>query len=81
MRYAKLSCTEFYPCCLQQCNLINLLSYRTADHSQKDHINKVCPSVFMELALSFFSGTQHGFRDPCGVVYYYQIIWKKNFTL
>ena len=36
-------------------------------------MNKVCPSfcseVFMELALQFFSGTQHGVRGPCGVVY------------
>ena len=36
-------------------------------------MNKVCPSycseVFMELALQFFSGTQHGVRGPCDVVY------------
>ena len=73
MRYAKLSCTEFYPCCLQQCHSIDLFSYRTPGHGQKGHMNKVCPSfcseVFMELALQFFSGTQHGVRGPCGVVY------------
>ena len=58
MRYAKLSCTKFYPCYLQQCHSIDLLSYRTPDHGQKDHINKVSPSfcseVFMELAIYFF---------------------------
>ena len=73
MRYAKLSCIEFYSCYLQQCLLIDLFSYRTPGHGQKDHMNKVCPSfcseVFMELALQFFSGTQHGVRGPCGVVY------------
>ena len=73
MKYAKLSCTEFYPCYLQQCHSIDLFSYRTPGHGQKDHMNKVCPSfcseVFMELALQFFSGTQHGVRGPCGVVY------------
>ena len=73
MRYAKLSCTEFYSCYLQQCHSIDLFSYRTPGHGQKGHMNKVCPSfcseVFMELALQFFSGTQHGVRGPCGVVY------------
>ena len=58
MRYAKLSCTEFYPCYLQQCHSIDLFSYRTPGHGQKGHMNKVCPSfcseVFMELALQFF---------------------------
>ena len=73
MRYAELSCTEFYSCYLQQCHSIDLFSYRTPGHGQKGHMNKVCPSfcseVFMELALQFFSGTQHGVRGPCGVVY------------
>ena len=58
MRYAKLSCTEFYPCCLQQCHSIDLFSYRTPGHGQKGHMNKVCPyfysEVFLELALQFF---------------------------
>ena len=59
MRYAKLSCTEFYSCYLQQCHSIDLFSYRTPpSHGQKGHINKVCPSfcseVFLELALQFF---------------------------
>ena len=57
MRYAKLSCTEFYPYYLQQCYSIDLFSYRTPGHGQKGHMNKVCPSfcseVFMELALFF----------------------------
>ena len=77
MRYAKLSCTEFYPCCLQQRRSIDLFSHRTPGLGQKDHMNKVCPSfcseVFMGLALYFFSGTQHGVRGPCGVVYDCQI--------
>ena len=58
MRYAKLSCTEFYPCYLQQCHSIDLFSYRTPGHGQKDHMNKVCPSfcseLSLELALQFF---------------------------
>ena len=58
---------------LQQCHLIDLFCYRNPGHGQKGHMNKVCPSfcseVFMELALQFFSGTQHGVRGPCGVVY------------
>ena len=55
MRYAKLSCIEFYSCYLQQCHSIDLFSYRTPGHGQKGHMNKVCASfcseVFMELAL------------------------------
>ena len=54
MRYAKLSCIEFYSCYLQQCLSIDLFSYRTP----WGHMNKVCPSfcseVFLELALQFF---------------------------
>ena len=73
MRYAKLSCTEFYPCYLQQCHSIDLFSYRTPGHGQKDHMNKVCPSFcsefFLEQALKFLSGTQDGVRGPCDVVY------------
>ena len=73
MRYAKLSCTEFYPCYLQQCHSIDLFSYRTPGHGQKGHMNKVCPSfyleVFIELVLQFFSGTEHGVRGPCSVVH------------
>ena len=73
MRYATLSCTEFYPYYLQQCHSMDLFSYKTPGHGQKCHMNNVCPSycsdVFMELDLQFFSGTQHGVRGPCGVVY------------
>ena len=71
MRYAKLTCTEFYPFYLHQCHSIDVFSYRTLDLSQKGHMNKVCPSfcseVFMELALSFFLRTQYGVRGPCDV--------------
>ena len=73
MRYAKLSCTEFYPCNLQQCHSNDLFSYRIPGHDQKGQMNKVCLSfcseVFMELALYFFLGTQDGLRGSCGVVY------------
>ena len=52
MRYANLSCTEFYPCYLQQCLSVDLFSYRTPGHGQKGHMNKVCLSfcsdVFVE---------------------------------
>ena len=58
MRYAKLSCTEFYSCYLQQCHSIDLFSYRTPGHGQKGHMYKVCPSfcskVFLDMALQFF---------------------------
>ena len=58
MRYAKLSCIEFYSCYLQQYLSINLFSYRTPGHGQKGHMNDVCPSfcleVFLDLALQFF---------------------------
>ena len=54
MRYAKLSCTEFYSGYLQQWLSINLFSYRIPGHGQKGHMNKVCQSfsveVFLELA-------------------------------
>ena len=73
MRYAKLSCIEFYSCYLQQCHSIDFFSYRTPDRGQKGHMNKLYPSfyseVFMELALQVFSGTEHGVRGPCGVVF------------
>ena len=46
MRYAKLSCTEFYPCYLQQCHSIDLFSYRTPGHGLRGlSIRSVCPSV------------------------------------
>ena len=55
MRYAELSCTEFYFCYLQQCHSIDLFSYSTTGHGQKGHMNKDCPSfcseLFLELAL------------------------------
>ena len=58
MRYAKLSCVEFYSCYLQQCLSINLFSYRTLGRGQKIHLNKVCSSfcseVSLELAVQFF---------------------------
>ena len=58
MRYAKLNCTEFYSCYLQQCHSIDLFCYRTPGHGQKGHMNKVCPffcsEVFLESALQFF---------------------------
>ena len=46
MKYVKLSCHEFYSCYLQQCHSIDLFSDRTPGHSQKDHMNKVCPSFW-----------------------------------
>ena len=77
MGYAKLSCTEFYPCYLQQCYSIDLFSYWTPDHGQKGHMDKVCLSfcseVFMELGSLVFLGTQDGGKGPCGVVYDNQI--------
>ena len=58
MNCAKLSCTEFYSCYLQQCHSIDLFSYRTPGHHKQGHMNKVCPSccsdVFLELAFYFF---------------------------
>ena len=82
MRYAKQSCTEFYPCYLQQCHSIDLFSYRTPGHGQKGHMNKVCPSfcseVFMELAFYFFLGTRHGVRNLCGVVHDRARFFEKN---
>ena len=58
MRYAKLSCIEFYSYYLQQCLSTDLFSYRTPGHGQKGNVNKVCPSffleVFLELSLQFF---------------------------
>ena len=58
MRYAKLSCTEFYSCYLQQCHSIVLFSYMTRGHGQKGHMTKVCLSFysegFLELPLQFF---------------------------
>ena len=85
MRYAELSCTEFYSCYLKQCHSIDLFSYGTTGHDQKGHMNKDCPSfcseVFLELALQFFSGTPHGVRGPCGVVYDKARFFEKCFTL
>ena len=51
MRYAKLSCTEFSSCYLQQCQSIVLFSYMTRGHGYKDHITKVCPSIYSEVFL------------------------------
>ena len=82
MRYAKLTCTEFYPFYLHQCHSIDVFSYRTLGLSQKGHMNKVCPSfgseVFMELALSFFLRTQYGVRGPCDVMYDRARFFEKN---
>ena len=82
MRYAKQSCTEFYPCYLQQYHSIDLFSHGTPRHDQKGHMNKVCPSfcseVFMKLAFQFFWGTRNGVRNPCGVVYDRARFFEKN---
>ena len=51
MRYAKLSCIEFYSCYLQQCLSIDLFSYRISGHDQKGHMNKVCHSFSLEVSL------------------------------
>ena len=45
MRYAKLSCTEFYPCYLQQCHSIDIFSYRTPGHGEKGHMYEYGLSV------------------------------------
>ena len=90
MRYAQLSCTEFYPCYLQQCHSIDLFSYRTPGHDQKRHMNVIChrsmsqvwssfcSEVLMVLALKFFPETQHGVRGPSGVVYDRARYFEKN---
>ena len=76
MKYAKLSCIEFYSCHLQQCPSIDLFSYRTPGQGQKGHmIRSVCPSV-RNLSWNWlfsFSGTQHDVRGPCSVVHDSQI--------
>ena len=70
MRYAKLSCTESYSCYLQQCNSVDLFSYKTPGHGQKGHMNKVLLfRRFLGIGSLVFSGTQHGNRGPCGTVY------------
>ena len=70
MRYAKLSCTEFYSCYLQQCHSIGLFSYRTPGHGQKGHMNKdLLLRRFLGISSLVFSGTQHGVRGPGGAVY------------
>ena len=70
MRYAKLSCTEFYSCYLQQCHLIDFLFYRTPGHGQKGHMNKVLLfRCFFGIGSLVFCGTQHRVMVPCGAVY------------
>ena len=70
MRYAKLSCTEFYSCYLQQCHSIDLFCYRTPGHGQKGHMNKdLLLRRFLGISSLVFSGTQHGVRGPGGAVY------------
>ena len=73
MRYAKLSCIKSHSCYLQQFLSIDLFFYRTSDHGQKVHMNKVCPSfcleVFLELAFLVFYESQHVIRGPCRVVH------------
>ena len=59
---------------LQQCLSINLFSCWNPGHGQKGPINKVnplfCPEVFcIGIGSLVFSGTQHGARDPCGVMH------------
>ena len=70
MRYAKLSCIEFYSCYLQQYLSIDLFSYWALGHGQKDPMNKVCPSVQTLLGISSLvsSGTKHGVRGQYGVM-------------
>ena len=63
MRYAKLICTEFYSCYLQQYHSIHLFSYRTPNHGQKGQINKVLLfRCFLGIGSLVFSGTRHGVR-------------------
>ena len=72
MRYAKLTCAEFYYCYLQPCDPIDLFSYSTSGHGQKGHMNRVCPSFCSEFFFGIvslkFSGTQHGVRVHVVVV-------------
>ena len=69
MKYARLSCNEFYSCYLQQWHSIDF-SYRTPGHGQMGHMNKVClPFCFVGIGSLVFSGTQNGVRGPCGVAY------------
>ena len=62
MRYAKLSCTEFYSCYLQQCHSIDLFSHMNG-------LSVLLFRSFLGTGSLVFSGTQHGVRGPCGVVY------------
>ena len=64
MRYAKLSCTKFYFVIYSNATQLTYSLTRTPGHRQKFSWNWL---------LSFFFGTQHGVRDPCGVVYDSQI--------
>ena len=80
MRYDKLSCIDFYSCYLQQCLSIDLFYYCTPDCGQMGPIKKVCPfclEVFLEWLFSF-SGTQRGFRCPCGVAHYRAKFFENN---
>ena len=86
MRYAKLSCTEFilviYSNATQLTySLIGLLAMAR----RVIWIRSVRPFVQRFLwnwLFSFFSGTQHGLRGPCGVVYdrgFFECIGKFSF--
>ena len=67
MRYAKLSCIEFYSCYLQQCLSIDLFSYWTPSHGQKDPMNKVCPSA-RKFPWNWLAWSFHGVRGPYGIM-------------
>ena len=70
LMYAKLRCTEFYSCYLQQCHSTDLFSHRVPSHGQKVHMNKVLLfRRFLGIGFLVFSGTQHGVRRPCGAVH------------
>ena len=81
MTYAKLSFTEFYSCYLQQCHSIDLFSYRLLAMTRRVILISLSVLLFrsfLGIGSLVFSGTPHGVRGPCGVVYDKAKFFEKN---
>ena len=80
MRYAKLSCTEFYPCYLLQCHSIDLFSYRIKRVIWIRSIRSSIQKFSWNWLFSFFWELSMVLEAMWCCVWQSQIFWKKCFT-
>ena len=84
MKHGKLSCIEFHSCFLQQCFLIDFLigSQMWPEGCYELGLSVFSSEAFLRIGSLVFSGTQHGVKNPCDVVWDRSVFFENNiFTL